>query len=226
MCVHDDYYPAFNLPHVTLVDTAGEGVQSITAAGPVVDGKQYELDAIVYATGFDALGGGSKFTRNPSWTNHVPDCLAYSSHRLLVVTDFDALGLVGPGGQQLSIKWADGPKTLFGIHTAGFPNLAIMQGPQSPSVLSNMVHTSEFQADHITKLVAHMKASGKRVVDIDPAAEEEWTAECIRLGADKVQGACKNWYNKDGKGPVGPYTDLLSKYKRMVEEDWQHYRFE
>ena len=100
-CFHNDYLPTFNRPSVHLVDTRGKGVTEITAKGPLVDGVQYELDLLIYATGFEVQKTG-----------------IYNR-------------IVGKGGLDLEEKYRDGIRTLLGIHTHGFPNLFIMGGYQA-----------------------------------------------------------------------------------------------
>ncbi len=104
------YYETYNLPHVSLIDIANTPIERITPAGLIVGGKEYAVDSIVFATGFDAMTGA-----------------------LL------RIDIRGKGALTLAEKWADGPRTYLGLGVAGFPNLFMVTGPGSPSVLVNVI---------------------------------------------------------------------------------------
>src|ERR1700733_3161999 len=134
---HDEYLPTFNLPHVTLVDTAPVGVSRINANGVVHEGKAYPLDVLIYATGFQWMGAGS----------------------------FNMI--VGRDGRTLRGKWSEeGGKTFLGLHSHGFPNLFIMSGPQSGGGQFNFTRTIEGQTDYVAWLLKESRARGNCIVDI------------------------------------------------------------
>src|SRR5690606_1062278 len=112
-CFHDEYLQAFNRPNTHLVDTDGKGVERITARGAVVAGKEYELDCLIYASGFEV---GTPFTRRAGYD------------------------LVGRDGVTLSQRWAEGMRTLHGIHVHGFPNVFIVQPTQGANLIANIPH--------------------------------------------------------------------------------------
>lgn len=155
-CFHDEYLDTFNRENVTLVDTQGMGIDRISEKGVIVDGVEYELDLLVFATGFDQE---SLYTER---------------------TGFD---IVGRGGQRLSDKWRDGVSTFQGLMTRGFPNLIIMPTNNMQSVQSvNLVHCIEQNADHVAYLFSELRDRGVRAFDVAEAAERAWV-EMIRDGA-------------------------------------------
>ena len=149
-CFHNEYLPTFNLPNVTLVDTKGKGITKIGERGPIFDGVEHELDLLVYATGFEVQLTG-----------------IYNS-------------IVGAGGQNLQDKYADGIRTLLGIHTAGFPNLFIMGGYQA-SFQFNLTDMLQTQGDHIAACIDHVRTHGYQTIDATEDAEAWWVQEVINL---------------------------------------------
>ena len=128
-CIDTNYFETFNLPHVRLVDLRKEPFVSITERASTRLRDHFEFDAIVFATGFDAMTG-----------------------------PIVAVDIQGRNGLSLSDKWADGPKTYLGLCTMGFPNLFMITGPGSPSVLSNMAVSIEQHVDWVSDCIAHMRA--------------------------------------------------------------------
>ena len=128
ICIDTDYFETFNRPNVTLVDIKAKPIEEITPQAVRAGGKDYEIDALVLATGFDAMTGS--------------------------VARID---IVGRDGRTLNQKWAEGPKTYLGLMTTGFPNLFIITGPGSPSVLSNMIVSIEQHVDWIADVVGYMR---------------------------------------------------------------------
>src|SRR6185503_8357314 len=128
-CFDDEYLPSFNRPNVTLVDTAGKGITEITAHGPVFDGQAYALDLLIYATGFEVQKTG-----------------IYNQ-------------ILGRGGREISETYADGIRTLFGVHTHGYPNLFIMGGYQA-SFQFTLTFMLQTQGDHIAACIALARARG------------------------------------------------------------------
>jgi cation diffusion facilitator CzcD-associated flavoprotein CzcO len=176
LCVDTGYYATFNRPNVTLVDVSETPIEAITPRGVRVAGTEYEVDAIVFATGFDAMTGA-----------------------LL------AVDIRGAGGRTLRDKWAEGPRTYLGVGTAGFPNLFIITGPGSPSVLANMVPAVEQHAHWIADCLAYLREHGIARIDAQPAAEDAWVGHVNDVANLTVFPSCNSWYlgaNVPGKPRV------------------------
>jgi cation diffusion facilitator CzcD-associated flavoprotein CzcO len=169
-CFHEDYLPTFNRPNVQLVDTRGKGITEIGERGPVFEGKTYELDLLIYATGFEVQKTGI-------WNR-----------------------IVGKGGRGLEQKYADGIRTLLGIHTRGFPNLFIMGGYQA-SFQFNLTDMLQTQGDHIAECIAYVRARGLATIDPTEAAEEWWVQEVIahRGKTSRNQDCTPGYYNFEGE---------------------------
>src|SRR5690606_35702344 len=131
VCLDTGYYATFNRPNVTLVDLRETPIEEIVPEGVRTTDTTYQLDALVFATGFDAMTGA------------------------LLKPD-----IVGRDGTLLRDKWAAGPRTYLGLATAGFPNLFMITGPQSPSVMTNMMVSIEQHVDWIADCLAHVQAAG------------------------------------------------------------------
>jgi cation diffusion facilitator CzcD-associated flavoprotein CzcO len=168
-CFHNDYLPAFNRPNVELVDTKGEGITKIGPKGPVFDGKTYDVDVLIYATGFEVQQTGIYNT------------------------------IVGEGGVNLQDKYAEGIRTLLGIHTAGFPNLFIMGGYQA-SFQFNLTDMLQTQGDHIAACIDHVRRNGYHSLDVTNEAEEWWVQEVInhRGKTTRSEECTPGYYNMEG----------------------------
>ena len=173
-CFHDEFLPAFNRSNVTLVDTNGVGVTGITEKGVVANGSEYEVDCIVFATGFEV---GTSYSRRAGYE------------------------IVGRGGATLSQKWATGVRTLHGIHSRGFPNCFIM-GVQQSAFTVNFPHAIDEQSRHIAYLVDHALKSGVRTLEPSQAAEDVWVntiVQLARFGRDFLEACTPGYYNNEGK---------------------------
>jgi cation diffusion facilitator CzcD-associated flavoprotein CzcO len=173
-CFHDDYLDAFNRANVRLVDTDGKGVERIDETGLWVGDTHFDLDCIIYASGFE-----------------VGTPLA---HR----TGFDP---VGRGGVALSEYWADGMRSLHGIHVHHFPNMFIVSPSQAANLISNVPHNLTEAGQTIAAIVAHAEAIGVDLVEVDPAAEDAWVAE-LEAGGRTFGGdaSCTpGYYNNEGR---------------------------
>ena len=168
-CFHNEYLPSFNLPNVHLVDTQGQGITQISPQGPVFDGKEYGLDLLIYATGFEVQQTG-------------------------IYND-----IVGAGGVNLQDKYAQGIRTLLGIHTAGFPNLFIMGGYQA-SFQFNLTEMLQTQGDHIAACIDYVRANGHHVIDVKDEAEEWWVQNVIqhRGKTNRSEECTPGYYNFEG----------------------------
>ena len=168
-CFHNEYLPSFNLPNVHLVDTQGQGITQISPQGPVFDGKEYGLDLLIYATGFEVQQTG-------------------------IYND-----IVGAGGVNLQDKYAQGIRTLLGIHTAGFPNLFIMGGYQA-SFQFNLTEMLQTQGDHIAACIDYVRANGHHALDVKDEAEEWWVQNVIehRGKTSRSEECTPGYYNFEG----------------------------
>ena len=177
---NDEYLDTFNRDNVELIDVSdSKGVERITGNGVVAGGVEYEVDCIIYATGFE---------------------ITTSAHRRV---DFDT---IGRGGKSLYEHWADGFRTLHGLASHGFPNwftIGINQNGLSP----NMTAMFDDQAMHVAYVVDEVKRRGKQVVEVTAEAEERWVAEIVSLagmGAAAFLEQCTpGYYNREGKGTQG-----------------------
>lgn len=174
-CFHDEYLQAFNEPSTTLVHTDGQGVEKITETGLVANGEHYEVDCIVYASGFEV---GSDYTERAG---------------------FD---LTGREGVKLSDAWADGMKTLHGLNTHGFPNAFIVQPSQAANLISNVPHNIVDHAKTIAGIVGHAEREGFSTVEPDPAAQDAWV-NLVLSGQGMLIGNTEctpGYYNNEGAG--------------------------
>ncbi|MEP6661168.1 MAG: NAD(P)/FAD-dependent oxidoreductase [Acidimicrobiales bacterium] len=200
------YFETFNLPNVHLVDVKSNPIAKITSSGvKLQDGTEYELDAIVYATGFDAMTG--PLTR---------------------------IDIRGRGGQLLRDKWEHGPRTYLGLTVAGFPNLFTITGPQSPSVLSNMPVSIEQHVDLISTIIAEVRDRGATIIEPSQEAEDAWVEYNAELVRPTLFETADTWYmgaNIPGKprvfmphfGLVGPYRERCNE---MVANDFEGFVFD
>jgi cation diffusion facilitator CzcD-associated flavoprotein CzcO len=169
-CFHNDYLPTFNRSNVHLVDTRGKGITRITPAGPVFEDREYPVDLLIYATGFEVQKTG-----------------IYNR-------------ILGRHGLDLEDKYADGIRTLLGIHTHGFPNLFIMGGYQA-SFQFNLTDMLQTQGDHIAACIDHVRQHGYRTLDVTETAESWWVDEVIRhRGKTNRNAECTpGYYNFEGE---------------------------
>jgi len=173
-CFHDEYLETFNRPNVTLIDTDGKGVERITEKGIVANGKEYEIDCLIYATGFEV---GTSYTRRSGYE------------------------LYGRGGISLSEKWKDGVSTLHGMHSRGFPNCFIISNSQS-GFTANFPHMLNEQSKHLAYIIKECAARQVRVMEPSQEAEDAWVQTIISsaIMRQKFQEECTpGYYNNEGK---------------------------
>jgi cyclohexanone monooxygenase len=176
LCLDTGYFETFNRPNVSLVDINTEPIERITERGMRAGNKDYEFDAIVFATGFDAMTGP-----------------------LL------GIDIRGRGGLTLKEMWAAGPITYLGIGVPGFPNMLIVTGPGSPSVLTNMIVSIEHHVDWITDCITYMRDNGHDCIEADANAAEKWVAHVNEVAGHTLYPTCNSWYlgaNVPGKPRV------------------------
>ena len=196
-CFHDDYLPTFNRPNVELVDTQGQGVERITETSVWANGKEYEIDCLVYATGFEV---GTSYARRAGYE------------------------VKGRGGLTLTEKWKDGMSTLHGMHVHAFPNLFIFSNSQSGFSV-NFPHMLNAQAQHASWIIAEAVQRQARTVEASKAAEEAWVQTIIdsALMRQKFQEECTpGYYNNEGKPSAlaarnGPYGKGSIAFIKLME---------
>ncbi|MBN8871590.1 MAG: NAD(P)/FAD-dependent oxidoreductase [Rhodospirillales bacterium] len=200
---HDEFLPAFNLPHVHLVDTAPLGVQRINERGVVHDGVEYPLDVLVYATGFQ-------------W-------MATSTFNMIT----------GRGGRTLREKWREeGVRSFLGLHTQGFPNLFIMSGPQSGGAQFNFTRGIEGHTDYVVWMLNTLRARGAAVVDIRKEPEDAYAAHCREADLRTAPlRDCLSYYNGDGNAAPGSLAyyggpETWHRIRREAQATLEPYVFE
>ena len=192
-CLDTNYYQTFNKPNVRLVNLRQTPITEITSKGIKVGDEEIEVDAIVYATGFDAMTGS--FTR---------------------------VDIRGAGGTKLAEEWANGPRTYLGVAMAGFPNFWAVTGPQSPSVLSNMMVSIEQHVDWITDCLVYLRDKGLHTIEATPEAQEAWVEHSNEIGNQTLYPLANSWYmgaNVPGKPRVFlPYIGGCGPYREKCDE--------
>jgi cyclohexanone monooxygenase len=196
-CFHDEYLDAFNLPNVTLIDTEGQGVERITERGVVVKGQEYELDCLIYATGFEV---GTSYTRRSGYE------------------------LYGRDGVSLTQAWQDGISTLHGMHSRGFPNCFIMSNAQS-GFTANYPHMLNEQSKHLAYIIQQCTDRQARVVEASDAAQAEWVQtviDCAVMRQKFAEECTPGYYNNEGQPSAtairnGPYGKGPVEFVRVLE---------
>jgi cation diffusion facilitator CzcD-associated flavoprotein CzcO len=192
ICLDTGYYETFNRPNVHLVDLRKTPLTEFTEDGLRTSDAEYEFDAIVFATGFDAMTGA-----------------------------LSAIEIRGRDGALLADEWRPGPRTYLGISVAGFPNLFTITGPLSPSVLSNMVVSIEQHVEWVTDCIAHMRGNGFGVIEATPEAEAGWVQHVAEVGALTLFPTADSWYmgaNVPGKARVFlPYLGGVGTYRELCD---------
>jgi cyclohexanone monooxygenase len=165
LCVDTDYFETFNLPHVKLVDVSKTRIERFTSDGLKVDGTAHPFDAIVCATGFAAMTGS-----------------------------FDKIVITGRQGRTLGEKWQAGPRAYMGIASEGFPNLFMITGPGSPSVLASMIQPIEQHVDWLADCLGRMRDIGATTIEPKLADEDAWVAHVNDVSTVSLRSTCSSWY--------------------------------
>jgi cyclohexanone monooxygenase len=165
LCVDTDYFETFNLPHVKLVDVSKTPIERFTPDGLKIDGIAQPFDAIVCATGFAAMTGS-----------------------------FDKITITGRRGRTLAEKWQAGPRAYLGITSEGFPNLFMITGPGSPSVLASMIQAIEQHVDWLADCLGHMRDTGATTIEPNLADEDAWVAHVNDVSTVSLRSTCSSWY--------------------------------
>jgi cyclohexanone monooxygenase len=199
---HDEYLPAFNLPHVHLVDTAPRGVAEINERGVVHEGVEYPLDVLIYATGFQWMGT-STFNR-----------------------------ITGRGGRTLKDKWeTEGTRTFLGLHNRGFPNLFIVTGPQGGGGSFNFTDVIYAHADYLVWVLQTMRERGARIVDVRKEPEDKYAEHCRDVDiATAPLRDCISYYNGEGNAAPGSLAYYggrqWDRYRIEAQSSLEPYVFE
>jgi cation diffusion facilitator CzcD-associated flavoprotein CzcO/acetyl esterase/lipase len=204
-CIDSGYFETFNLPHVRLVDLRKTPITTITEKGIRTTSESLEFDAIVFATGFDAMTGA------------------------IVAVDIN-----GRDGLSLKQKWVEGPKTYLGLTTVGFPNCFLITGPGSPSVLSNMMVSIEQHVDWVSGTIDYMRRAGLETIEPTATAEAGWVQHVNDCADITLFPQASSWYmgaNVPGKPRVFlPYIGGVDRYRKacdeVVEQGYIGFRFE
>jgi cyclohexanone monooxygenase len=193
LCVDTGYFATFNRDNVALVDLHAAPIETITPKGLRTSEREYEFDAIVFATGFDAMTGA-----------------------LL------AIDIAGRGGSRLADAWAAGPRTYLGLQVAGFPNLFTITGPGSPSVLTNMIVSIEQHVDWITHCLEYLLEHGIATIEATVEAQDAWVEHVNQVASLTLFPRANSWYmgaNIEGKPRVFmPYIGGLNLYTQKCDE--------
>ncbi len=193
ICVDSDYYETFNQEHVNLVSLKATPILEIVPTGIRTESVTYELDSIVFATGYDAVTGS-----------------------------LDRIDIRGKGGLALKSKWSEGPRTYLGLMSAGYPNLFLITGPQSPSVLTNVIVAIEQHVDWIARCLSHMQSSHVGTAEPTLQAENEWVDHVGEIASKTLFASANSWYtgaNIPGKPRVFlPYIGGLGNYTVICED--------
>lgn len=192
ICVDTDYYETFNRDNVALVDLRNAPIERVTETGLRVAGQDYPLDAIVFATGFDAMTGA-----------------------------LNAVDIAGRDGRLLRQEWAAGPRTYLGLMSAGFPNLFMVTGPGSPSVLSNVIVSIEQHVDWIAACIAHLREAGAATIEPETKAQDDWVAHVNEVAHRTLYPQANSWYmgaNIPGKTRIFmPYIGGVGAYRQICD---------
>jgi cyclohexanone monooxygenase len=204
ICVDSDYFSTYNRDNVSLVDISEHSLKAITSSGLKTTAESYDFDILVLATGFDAMTG-----------------------------TLSRMNITGSNGKPLNDKWEAGPRTYLGLGINEFPNLFLVTGPGSPSVLSNMIVSIEQHVDFITDMIKHMKDNEYESFEADLSAEDAWVDHVNEVAAATLFPKAGSWYmgaNIPGKprvfmpyaGGVGPYRALCDG---IAEKGYQGFNF-
>ncbi len=191
LCADTGYYESFNRSNTTLVDVRGKAL-AISEAGVMVDEDEYPLDVIIYATGFDALTGALK-----------------------------RIDIRGPEGEALSDHWLHGARTAFGMMSAGFPNMFMLNGPGSPCVIFNPILLAEAQGDWIGDWISYLDRNGVARIEPSTELEQQWVDHCTTVIQGTLFPRAASWYvgsNIPGKPSIGlVYFGSVQEYRARCQ---------
>jgi cyclohexanone monooxygenase len=197
LCADTNYFETYNRDNVSLIDLNETPIETLVPEGIKTSDKVFELDVVVFATGFDALTGA--------------------------LTSID---ISGRQGRKLSDKWSDGPRSFLGLAVEGFPNLFTITGPGSPAVLGNVLMAIEQHVEWVFQCIDDMESSGKTEIEADMVSEDEWMDHVEDLASETLRYSCNSWYvgaNVPGKKRVFmPYTGGYDVYRKRCKDIADH----
>ena len=199
-CVDTGYYATYNRGNVELIDLRADPLDTFTATGINTRQRHFDFDAVVLATGFDAMTGA-----------------------------IERIDIRGVGGETIKDHWAHGPETYLGLMVAGFPNLFLITGPGSPSVLTNMINSIEQHVEYVAQIIASLNASQAGRIEASREAEQAWTDHVDQTAAMTLLPRANSWYmgaNVPGKprrflayaGGLHTYTDIC---QQVAAKGWE-----
>jgi cation diffusion facilitator CzcD-associated flavoprotein CzcO len=200
LCLDSDYFETFNRDNVDLVDINEEPIVRITETGLKTSAKEYPADLIIFAIGFDAMTG-----------------------------PLVNLGIEGRGGVSLTEAWADGPECYLGIAAPGFPNLFMVNGPSSVSVLSNMIMTLEHHVDWVADCIEAMRREGRDTIEAREDATHEWAEHTEMVANRTLFPKANSWYmgaNVPGKprmfmAYIGGFDNYVARFDAVAANGYQ-----
>ena len=197
LCADTNYFETYNKENVSLIDLNQTPIETLVPEGIKTSEKVFELDVVIFATGFDALTGA--------------------------LTSID---ISGKEGRKLADKWADGPRSFLGLAVEGFPNMFTITGPGSPAVLGNVLMAIEQHVEWVFQCINDMESSGKTEIEADMIAEDEWMDHVEDLASETLRYSCNSWYvgaNVPGKKRVFmPYTGGYDVYRKRCKDIADH----
>lgn len=197
LCADTNYFETYNRDNVLLIDLNETPIETLVPEGIKTSDKVFELDVVVFATGFDALTGA--------------------------LTSID---ISGRQGRKLADKWSDGPRSFLGLAVEGFPNLFTITGPGSPAVLGNVLMAIEQHVEWVFQCIDDMESSGKTEIEADMVSEDEWMDHVEDLASETLRYSCNSWYvgaNVPGKKRVFmPYTGGYDVYRKKCKDIADH----
>ncbi len=204
LCLDSFYYETYNRDNVSLVDVKNEPISRIESDAVIVGDRAFLLDDLVFATGFDAMTGAAR--------------------------DID---IVGESGVRLTDLWSAGPQTYLGLMVAGFPNMYLITGPQSPGVKSQMILSIEYHVDIIAKMVEKIRNEGLSSVNVELEAQDAWVEHTNEVANNTLYPQAASWYmgsNISGKAQVFmPYVGGVKQYRaicgEVIAENWRGFSF-
>ena len=197
LCADTNYFETYNRDNVLLIDLNETPIETLVPEGIKTSDKVFELDVVVFATGFDALTGA--------------------------LTSID---ISGRQCRKLADKWSDGPRSFLGLAVEGFPNLFTITGPGSPAVLGNVLMAIEQHVEWVFQCIDDMESSGKTEIEADMVSEDEWMDHVEDLASETLRYSCNSWYvgaNVPGKKRVFmPYTGGYDVYRKKCKDIADH----
>jgi cyclohexanone monooxygenase len=204
ICVDTGYYQTYNLPNVELIDLRSTPIERFDDSAAITREGRYELDAMVFATGYDAVTGA-----------------------------LERLNLVGEQGKTFKQLWQSGPTSYLGLMTAGFPNLFTITGPGSPSILTNVIVSIEQHVEWVANCLAYMDQHGHTRIDPQQAAQDQWVQHVQEVANGTLFVSANSWYmgaNIPGKPRVflpyiGGFSTYAARCREVVEKDYEGFDF-